>query len=99
MKGKQVITLFCFVMLMCQLLPVRQLGKLLFKNGITEELSHDDCSPDCKDHFPFKKDFIHADQSIHIRIGEAAASQYIHFADTLPTHLPGDIQTPPPDIA
>ena len=84
---------------MCQLLPVRQLGKLLFKNGITEELSHDDCSPDCKEHFPFKKDFIHADQPAHVWIAEFKALQYIHFADVLPVPFAGDIHTPPPNIS
>ena len=84
---------------MCQLLPVRQLGKLLMKGQLTEELAHDDCTPDCKDHFAFKKDFTHADPTFHVTIAEASASQYIHFADALPTHFPGDIHTPPPNVA
>lgn len=86
-------------MLMCQLLPVRQLGSLLFKGQITEEPAHDDCAPDCKDHFPFKKDFTHADGQVHIMCSEADALQYIHFTDALPKPFHGDIHTPPPNIA
>lgn len=84
-------------MLSFQLLPVRQLGRLLFKGQMTEELAHDDCAPDCKDHFPFKKDFTHADQPVHIVISKAIASQYIHFTDALPKPFYIDIQTLPPN--
>lgn len=97
MKLKKAITLFCFLVLMFQLLPVRQLGSLLFQSSLTEELTHDDCTPDCKDHFPFKKDFTFLHYQSGLFITQASVIQYIHFADALPLHVAGEIHTPPPN--
>ena len=98
MKLKKALTLFCFLVLMFQLLPVWQLGKLLFQNSLTEELPHDNCTPDCKDHFPFKKVFTFSHYQSNFFVTEKGIPQYIHLADALPLHVAGEIHTPPPNL-
>ncbi len=103
MQLKTFITSFCFLVLTFQLLPVRQLGGLLFSNGITEELPHDDDSDgalkDYKDKLSFKKDFLFTYSDGNFSLAESAIAQYIHFSIVLPSPLAGDVQTPPPNIA
>lgn len=40
MKIKKIIALICLVVLSIQVLPLRQIGAMLFNNQITEEIAH-----------------------------------------------------------
>lgn len=101
MKLKTIISLFCLVVLMFQLLPVKQLGSLLFSNQIQEELPHsmDDVEKDIKGKLDFKKDFCCTHDFAEINHISANAIGYIHFATALPAAHAGEIHTPPPNIA
>lgn len=44
MQLKKVIALFCLSVVSLQILPVKQIGSILFNNQITEEIAHADIS-------------------------------------------------------
>ena len=44
MTPKKIIALFCLIVLCIQVVPLRQIGAMLFNNQITEEIAHaSDC--------------------------------------------------------
>ncbi len=96
---RRIITLFCFIVLSFQLLPVRQLGSLLFSNQLTEECPHDSdgAIKDSKDMPDFKKDFIVSYGFIACSFMTASNNSYIHFSTELPSFLASDVHTPPPN--
>jgi hypothetical protein len=44
MQLKKTIALFCLIVVCMQVLPVKQIGAILFNNQITEEIAHADVS-------------------------------------------------------
>ena len=97
MKLKKFITIFCLLVLSIQMLPVKQIGYVLFSNQITEELPH---SIDAKVKSCLAKEYpcveAYASSLLVIASNDKA---YFHFAVSLPVPHTGDIQTPPPNIA
>ena len=101
MKLKTFISTICLTVLMFQLLPVKQLGSLLFSNQLQEELPHDagsDVEKDMKGKVDFKKEFCCTHDFAQINFIYTASIAYIHFATALPKLHAGDIHTPPPNI-
>ncbi|TKK70762.1 hypothetical protein FC093_03450 [Ilyomonas limi] len=100
MKPKTVISLFCIIVLLFQVLPVQQLGSMLYNNQIQEELPHGgtEIGKYMKGKPDFKKDFCCTHYFAGINYIYTNATSYIHFATALPLSQAGDIQTPPPNI-
>lgn|GEM_PF-5587420 len=81
------------------MLPLKQVGDLIFKNQLTEELgAHTDCpikkaesKPDLKEYF-CSYESISISPSVNFRIG------YNHFNSPLPASPATDIHTPPPNF-
>ena len=87
---------------MFQMLPVKQLGSLLFSNQLQEELPHGiggDVEKDTKGKLDFKKDFCCTHYVAQINYIYTNAILYFHFATALPVPHAGEIHTPPPNIA
>jgi hypothetical protein len=94
---KKLCTSFLLLVLSIQILPVQQMGNLLFSNTFTEEIPH---SADLDKDFTkkeFKSDYL-STPSLSI------ASAYIDFvfghrfiADAIPQNHSGDIHVPPPN--
>ena len=86
---------------MFQVLPVKQLGSLLFSNQLQEELPHatEDVEKDSKGKLSFKKDFECTHSFVQVNGILFNIISYIHFATALPNTHSGDIHTPPPNIA
>ncbi len=101
MKLKTFISLFCLVVLMFQMLPVKQLGSLLFSNQIQEELPHaaPEVEKDMKGKLDLKKEFCCTHNFAQLNYIYTNAVCYIHFATALPIPHAGEIHTPPPNIA
>ncbi|MBS1773134.1 MAG: hypothetical protein JST82_09740 [Bacteroidetes bacterium] len=85
-----------------QVLPVKELGKLLFKGQMTEEVHEADCSDDApgakikKEPEPFKlQQDCRFDYISHF--ADVKATLAIHLAQQLPAHFVPDILTPPPN--
>jgi len=91
-------SLFLFIF-SSQVLPVKEVGKILFKSQLTEEI-HEHHSPD--DHQKSKKfsdPFTGLSGDITVRLLQVShdAALAIHYADYAPAaHVP-DIFTPPPN--
>ena len=101
MKLKSLLSSLCIIVLMFQVLPVKQLGSLLVGNQIQEELPHadnDDVGKDIKGKLDFKKDFCCTHSFAALNYIHTNAVCYIHFATALPSPHAGDIHTPPPNI-
>jgi hypothetical protein len=102
MNLKTFISFLCLVVLMFQMLPVKQLGSLLFSNQLQEELPHSadgGIEKETKGKLDFKKDFCCTDHVAQINYIYTNAVCYFHFATALPVLHAGEIQTPPPNIA
>lgn len=100
MKWKNVIAIFCLLVLSTQMLPVKQLGALLSSNTVNEELPH--ALDDGKDTGKIdlaKDNIIPPSQMALPGLIANINREYIHFSVSLPKHHAGDIQTPPPNPA
>ncbi len=100
MKLKNYISLVLLIVLMFQVLPIKQLGNLLFSNQLQEELPHgaDDVEKDAKAKVAFKKDFCAIHDLTQLSFLQITSKRYIHFAIALPAPHAGEIHTPPPNL-
>jgi len=101
MQVKRIIAVICLLVLTIQVLPVKQIGSVLFGNQVNEELPHSldlEKKCDCKS-FPFNDDPFLAASAIALYPPLYSGNEYIHFAITLPSSHEADIPTPPPNIA
>lgn len=101
MKYKILISLICLTVLMFQLLPVKQLGSLLFSNQLQEELPHAaaDVEKGMNENPDFKKDFYYIHNITQVNHIACNTNLFIHFATALPFAHVGEIHTPPPNFA
>jgi|GEM_PF-4558637 len=92
---KKIITIFLLLVFVTQFLPIKKVGQLIAGATMTEEL------PETA-HAKSVIKFLDTKWLHELRLsGSAAGSMqtyYIHFSERIPFHLPGDVQTPPPNI-
>ncbi|MBI2272471.1 MAG: hypothetical protein EPO58_00665 [Chitinophagaceae bacterium] len=94
---KQFCTVFLLMVMTIQILPIQQLGGLLFNNQFTEEVPH--AVPVEKGNF--QKAFLRSDyisttfESISSHIN--ANSPHHYFDDAIPPNHTSDILVPPPN--
>jgi hypothetical protein len=89
-----------------QVLPVKELGKVLFKGQMTEEV-HESCGADCSNDCPVSKIKKESEYGniLHVAQESIALQSYInsklhtaiHNTEILPKHFVADITTPPPN--
>ena len=95
---KKICTYFLLLVLTIQILPIQQMGSLLFSNQFTEELPHSvDIEKSC-----FKKADIKSDYLTTASFSLSSAFinfsfEYLHFADAIPQNHTGEIHVPPPN--
>ena len=93
-----VINILLILVLGITILPVAQVGSLLFKNQITEEkCGSEDGGSIKKADFGEPLLFNHVPGHSTCMQAFMDAAQYIHFAETLPPSHRGDIHSPPPN--
>ena len=95
---KKICTLFLLLVLAIQILPIQQMGGLLFSNQLTEEIPH---AQDTDSGF-YKKAAIKSDylSSAGCKVVSAfivSAIQHPDFADAIPLNHAPDIHVPPPN--
>lgn len=97
MKFKKIIAFFCLITLSTQMLPVKEIGAVLFGNQINEEIPHSmDVGKDSPCKFLIKGDsFINQIAANLFLSGNI--SEYVHFASLLPHNHAAEIHTPPPN--
>lgn len=98
MQLKKAIALFCVLVLSIQVIPVKQIGSMLFSNMIQEELPHSFDVDQGKGKL-LKGDPFDTHTSTIGCISFTNSVEYLHFAITLPSPHTGEIPTPPPNIA
>jgi hypothetical protein len=103
---KHLVAYIFLIVFSFQVLPVKELGKMLFKGLLTEEV-HEHCNADDCDDCPvskIKKESEYNDM-LHVAQESIALQSYIntklhtaiHKTESLPKHFVADITTPPPN--
>jgi hypothetical protein len=94
---KKIYTLFLLSVLAIQMLPIQQMGCLLFGNQFTEEIAHADIEKDCFKKVAFKSDYLYTPD---FSLGAAFVEfnrQHPHLSIAIPANHTGDIHVPPPN--
>ena len=97
----KIISFFLCMVMALQMLPVKEIGKMLSTNQWTEELPHGttDDADKC-DASSLQKAFLPEYSLAGTSILTAAkANAYIHQSERIPSNHPTDVVTPPPDLA
>jgi hypothetical protein len=98
MKFKKIIALICLVTLSTQMLPVKEIGAVLFGNQLNEEIPHSlDIGKDTPCKLLLKNDYL-LNSFAENDLGSGNISEYVHFASLLPHNHACEIHTPPPNI-
>jgi hypothetical protein len=95
----KVISFFLTLLIAMQMLPVKQIGKVLASNQWTEELPHDTDEAG-KDHsVKFNHPFLPPANytTLVSYASDLKALAYIHFSEQIPSNHSTEVLTPPPD--
>ena len=94
----KVIAFFLGLLIAMQMLPVKQIGKVLASNQWTEELPHDSDEPGKDPTVKFNHPFLPPANYTSISVSsETKALAYIHFSEQIPSNHSTEVVTPPPD--
>ncbi len=97
MKLRGIIALLFILVLSIPMLPIREVGKLLSTNQITEEINHGaETGKTNGKVFQFQEEVIH-DVENNSTFLTAVGSAYIAYVSKLPAPHEGEIPTPPPN--
>ena len=88
-----------------QVLPIKEIGKILFKNQLTEEIKEADCSQKGdedlsklnKEGDPYHNIDWEYQKTARLLYLSHSLQTAIHQAERLPKHHVGEIFTPPPN--
>ncbi len=98
MKVKKIIALTCLAVLCTQVIPLRQIGAMLFNNQITEEIAHNsECGKK-----PLEEKEVHtwfpALAASHIKTLSGTNNHSIYAHSPLVYLHIAEVPTPPPNI-
>lgn len=95
---KRLCTYFLLLVLAIQILPIQQMGSLLFSNQFTEEIPHSvDMDKGCFKKAGIKSDYLPTPTFAITPVFIGFSFQHLHFADAIPQNHTGDIHVPPPN--
>jgi len=98
MLKKRVISVFFLMLFSFQLLPLRQVGSLLYSNQLMEEISHGSETGNAKFGDTSKNiDYFFTENSISL-LSLAASLLLSPLDDNFKSRSSDDIQTPPPNF-
>ena len=98
MKLKKIIALICLVVLSTQVIPLRQIGAMLFNNQIQEEIAH---ASDCGKKLPGEKELHNYFPSVfnfQVQTLSGINNQSIYAHSRLVKLHVAEVPTPPPNI-
>ena len=84
---------------MTQVLPLQQVGRILFQASVVEELPEKTPSKSATGFEDDYKHFTYYSGYSSYALNNNGQSFYLHFSETLPSLMAGDVQTPPPDFS
>ena len=93
---KKIIGIFLLSLMVSQLLPIKEVGKLLFNNQIVEEHPVDACG----DHTKIAKEikFFNISAELALNAPLLILEQYLQFCEDIPSNPAMEIHAPPPNI-
>ena len=92
------LNIFLILVLLIQVLPVKQMGELLFNNQLNEEINCSDSG--CKEINKSIDASIELEEGLHLIVIPAsivAQLNYFNFQDSIPRPQVFDVQVPPPN--
>ncbi len=94
---KKICTYFLLLVLTIQILPVQQMGRMLFSNQFNEEIPHAFETDGLLGKAIFKSEFLSAQDFIFASVSAISSPKHLHTADAIPQNHAGDIHVPPPN--
>jgi hypothetical protein len=95
---RNLINIILMAVLLIQVLPVREIGEMLFDNQLNEEIN---CSGgSIKELSKYNDSFVdNQDQKLHyeINLHNSLTTAYAAFQTSLPIHHISDVPVPPPN--
>jgi hypothetical protein len=95
--GKKIVNIFFLLVFMIQVLPVKQVGRILFQASLIEELPEK--GPSKTTGLEDETKNVLSFYQFNILSAYNSLCSYIHFSETLPGLMAGDVQTPPPNFS
>lgn len=95
----KVISFFLSLLIAVQMLPIRQIGKVLASNQWTEELPHDVDENGKDSSVKFNHPFL-PPANYNTKVSGASETKqlaYIHLSEQIPSNHSTEIVSPPPD--
>jgi len=86
------------LVLLIQVLPVKQMGELLFNNQLNEEITCSDSG--CKEINKSIESSVELEEGLQFALILASSStqlNYFNFQDSIPRHQVFDVPVPPPN--
>ncbi|HEY6976167.1 MAG TPA: hypothetical protein VH396_07745 [Chitinophagaceae bacterium] len=96
---KKIIALFLTFTLLLQVLPVKQVGYVLFGNQINEELPHGMSVAKQTQRTPLNEDLVHDLNTIDFLCSSNKVYGFSLYTSDIPSNHSLEILVPPPDIA
>src|SRR6185295_15353703 len=96
---KKIVNIFFVLVFMTQVLPLQQVGRILFQASMVEELPEKTPSKSATGFEDDYKHFASYPGYANSTLKNNTQSYYLHFSETLPSLMAGDINTPPPDFS
>ena len=99
MMLKKIISLFLIFTLLLQVLPVKQVGYILFSNQINEELPHGmSVSKETSKPSLLAEDFFHSSDGCDFLSSFDRSDCFSFYASNIPNNHAIEVPTPPPNI-
>jgi hypothetical protein len=92
------LNIFLILVLLIQVLPVKQMGELLFNNQLNEEITCSDSG--CKEINKSIESSVELEEGLQFALILASSStqlNYFNFQDSIPRHQVFDVPVPPPN--
>ncbi|MBL0881793.1 MAG: hypothetical protein IBJ16_00345 [Chitinophagaceae bacterium] len=96
--AKRIINIFLILVLAVQIIPVQQMGKMLYSNQFTEEIPHSlDHNPENSKQSESKSDFISTPEVGILYINNCSNLVRPITSDVIPQNHTNEIHVPPPN--
>ncbi len=96
--GKRIINIFLILVLAVQILPIQQMGKLLFTNQFTEEIPHNlDSAGEPSQQSDAKSDFISTPELSLVHRKDCLGLIFPFTDAVIPQNHTTEIHVPPPN--
>ena len=92
------LNIFLILVLLIQVLPVKQMGELLFNNQLNEEITCSDSG--CKEINKSIESSVELEEGLQFALRLASSTtqlNYSNFQDSIPRHQVFDVPVPPPN--